>query len=87
MRRNISATGAFLFTPGLIPKRRDELAVQLGRTVTNYLVTPDVLKNKLLTPEMERKAEAFLQSKIEEHVLHSDKTLHDWLQVAGATDL
>ena len=75
------------FTPGLIPKRRDELAVQLGRTVTNYLVTPDVLKNKLLTPEMERKAEAFLQSKIEEHVLQSDKTLHDWLQVAGANDV
>lgn len=75
------------FTPGLIPKRRDELAVQLGRTVTNYLVTPDVLKNKLLTPEMEEKAEAFLQSKIEEYVLHSDKTLHDWLQVAGATDI
>ncbi|WP_235588820.1 DUF445 family protein, partial [Sporosarcina koreensis] len=75
------------FTPGLIPKRRDELAVQLGRTVTNYLVTPDVLKNKLLTPEMERKAEAFLQSKIDEYVFHSDKTLHDWLQVAGATDV
>ncbi|HEX5564151.1 MAG TPA: DUF445 family protein [Sporosarcina sp.] len=75
------------FTPGLIPKRRDELAVQLGRTVTNYLVTPDVLRNKLLTPEMERKAEAFLQSKFEEHVLQSDKTLHDWLQVAGATDI
>ncbi|WP_432360716.1 DUF445 domain-containing protein [Sporosarcina sp. UB5] len=75
------------FTPGLIPKRRDELAVQLGRTVTNYLVTPDVLRNKLLTPEMERKAEAFFQSKLEEHVLQSDKTLHDWLQVAGATDI
>ncbi|MCM3639395.1 DUF445 family protein [Sporosarcina luteola] len=75
------------FTPGLIPKRRDELAVQLGRTVTNYLVTPDVLRNKLLTPEMERKAEAFLQSKMEEHVLESDKTLHDWLQVAGAHDI
>ncbi|MCM3745300.1 DUF445 family protein [Sporosarcina luteola] len=75
------------FTPGLIPKRRDELAVQLGRTVTNYLVTPDVLRNKLLTTEMERKAEAFLQSKMEEHVLQSDKTLHDWLQVAGAHDI
>lgn len=75
------------FTPGLIPKRRDELAVQLGRTVTNYLVTPDVLRNKLLTPEMERKTEAFLQSKIEEYVLQSDKTLHEWLQVAGAHDI
>ena len=59
MRRNISAVGVLPFTPGLIPKRRDELAVQLGRTVTNYLVTPDVLRNKLFTPQMEEKVEAF----------------------------
>lgn len=75
------------FTPGLIPKRRDELAVQLGRTVTNYLVTPDVLRNKLFTPQMEEKVEAFLQSKLEEHVLQSDKTLHEWLHIAGAHGL
>ncbi|MDW0114911.1 DUF445 family protein [Sporosarcina saromensis] len=73
------------FTPGLIPKRRDELAVQLGKTVTNYLVTPDMFRKKLLTPEMEKKAEQFLQRKLEEHILHSDKTLNDWLQTAGAT--
>lgn len=75
------------FTPGLIPKRRDELAVQLGKTVTNYLVTPDMFRNKLLTPDMEKKAEAFLQKKLEEQVLHSDKTLNDWLQLAGASNL
>lgn len=73
------------FTPGLIPKRRDELAVQLGKTVTNYLVTPDMFRKKLLTPEMEKKAEQFLQRKLDEHILHSDKTLNDWLQTAGAT--
>lgn len=75
------------FTPGLIPKRRDELAVQLGKTVTNYLVTPDMFRNKLLMPDMEKKAEAFLQQKLDEQVLHSDKTLNDWLQLAGASNL
>ncbi|WP_347178021.1 DUF445 domain-containing protein [Sporosarcina thermotolerans] len=75
------------FTPGLIPKRRDELAVQLGKTVTNYLLTPDMFRNKLLTPENEKKATAFLQNKIEEQVLHSDKTLNDWLQLAGVSNL
>lgn len=75
------------FTPGLIPKRRDELAVQLGKTVTNYLVTPDMFRKRLLTPEMETKAEAFVQRKIEEYVLHSDKTLNDWINDAGATEL
>ena len=75
------------FTPGLIPKRRDELAVQLGRTVTNYLLTPDVFRTKLFTPDMEKKVETFLQSRLDEYVLRSDKTLHDWLQMAGAQGL
>ena len=53
------------FTPGLIPKRRDELAIQLGKTVTNYLLTPETFRKKLLTPDMEKKAENFLQQKLE----------------------
>ncbi len=73
------------FTPGLIPKRRDELAVQFGRTVTNYLLTPDTFKRKLLTPEVEAKAEKFLQKQLDDHILHSGKTLNDWLAVAGVT--
>lgn len=37
------------FTPGLIPKRRDELARQLGLTVVNYLLTPETFrKNSFL---------------------------------------
>ena len=52
------------FTPGLIPKRRDELARQFGKTVTNYLLTPETFKKKLLTPEMEEKAEKFHSTKI-----------------------
>nr|WP_192598702.1 DUF445 family protein [Sporosarcina limicola] len=73
------------FTPGLIPKRRDELATQLGKTVTNYLLTPETFRKKLLTPDMEKKTENFVQRKLEEHILHSDKTLNDWLTIAGAT--
>lgn len=75
------------FTPGLIPKRRDELARQLGKTVTNYLLTPETFRKKLLTPDMEKKAEHFLQQKLEQHVLLSDKTLNDWLDTAGATNV
>lgn len=75
------------FTPGLIPRRRDELAVQLGKTVTNYLLTPETFRKKLLTPSMEEKAEQFLQEKLEEQILHSEKTLNDWLEIAGTTNL
>ncbi|MCG3088686.1 DUF445 domain-containing protein [Sporosarcina cyprini] len=74
------------FTPGLIPKRRDELAKQLGKTVTNYLLTPETFRKKLLTAEMETKAEQFVQRKLDEHILQSDKTLNDWLAVAGASE-
>ncbi|CAM3178326.1 DUF445 domain-containing protein [Filibacter tadaridae] len=74
------------FTPGLIPKRRDELATQLGKTVTNYLLTPETFRKKLLTPEMEKKAQGFLQQKLEDHVLHSEKTVNEWLTTAGASD-
>ncbi len=75
------------FTPGLIPRRRDELAVQLGKTVTNYLLTPETFRKKLLTPSMEKKAEQFIQQKLEEQILHSDKTLNDWLKTAGASNV
>ncbi|MDX8364673.1 DUF445 domain-containing protein [Cytobacillus sp. IB215665] len=36
------------FTPGLIPKRREELANQLGRMVVDHLLTPESLRRKLL---------------------------------------
>lgn len=71
------------FTPGLIPKRRDELATQLGRTVTNYLLTPETFKKKLLTPKIEAKAEQFVQQKLEAYVLKSDRTLEQWGELAG----
>ncbi|MDI5790122.1 DUF445 family protein [Bacillus licheniformis] len=35
------------FTPGLIPKRRDELARQMGQMVTGHLLTTEGLKKGL----------------------------------------
>jgi uncharacterized membrane protein YheB (UPF0754 family) len=39
------------FTPGLIPKRREELAVQLGKMVVEHLLTPEGIRRKLMTRE------------------------------------
>ena len=75
------------FTPGLIPKRRNELATQLGKTVTNYLLTPDLFRKKMLTPGMEKRVETFVQGKMDYYILQSDKTLNDWLGLAGAEAL
>lgn len=52
------------FTPGLIPKRRDELAKQLGMLVVNHLVTPDTLRNKLKTEKIEHEMKLFLDAQL-----------------------
>ncbi|WP_277619751.1 DUF445 domain-containing protein [Listeria floridensis] len=35
------------FTPGLIPKRRDELASKIGEVITGHLLTGDMIQTKL----------------------------------------
>lgn len=71
------------FTPGLIPKRREDLAIQLGRTVSNYLLTPDMFRSKILSPEVRTMVSQFAKGKIEETVFRDDRTLAQWLEVAG----
>jgi uncharacterized membrane protein YheB (UPF0754 family) len=39
------------FTPGLIPKRREELAEQLGKMVVEHLLTPEGIRRKLMARE------------------------------------
>ncbi|WP_155593964.1 DUF445 domain-containing protein [Lysinibacillus cavernae] len=71
------------FTPGLIPKRRDELAKQLGLTVVNYLLTPETFRKKFFSKDIQDKVEQFVQLKVEETIFANDKTIQDWLNLAG----
>jgi len=70
------------FTPGLIPKRREELALQLGRMVVEHLLTPEGIRRKLTE-------EAFVQGAIkwgQEQLgkwFRSDKTISDLLSRLG----
>ncbi len=50
------------FTPGLIPKRRSDIAAALGRVVSEYLVTADGLKSMLQQPELRGQLERRLQA-------------------------
>lgn len=75
------------FTPGLIPKRRAELATQIGKTVTNYLLTPEVLKKKFLTEDIRSSVLKVSQHKIEEFVLTDEKTILYWIEFAGLKNL
>lgn len=75
------------FTPGLIPKRRDELAKQLGLTVVNYLLTPETFRKKFFSKDIQDKVEHFVQTKVEETIFTNDKTIQDWLNLAGFSHL
>lgn len=70
-------------TPGLIPKRRGDLAIQLGKTVSDYLLTPETIKKKFLSEEVRTSVLTFAQQKLSQEVFTNNKTLHDWLNLAG----
>ncbi|RUL56378.1 MULTISPECIES: DUF445 domain-containing protein [Lysinibacillus] len=75
------------FTPGLIPKRREELATQIGMTVKKYLLTPEVFQKKLFTNEIRTSVLQFAQTKVEQTIFTTDKTILDWLKLGGFQDL
>ncbi|GIO95535.1 UPF0754 membrane protein YheB [Paenibacillus lautus] len=54
------------FTPGLIPKRKDEIAESLGRVVSDYLVTSEGLQELIRKPVFRGKIEDSLYRKLEE---------------------
>ncbi|EMF48215.1 Hypothetical protein B481_0042 [Planococcus halocryophilus Or1] len=74
-------------TPGLIPKRRDELSRQLGRTVVEHLLTPDTFKKRFFNQEMRTKSEKWMNRQLNKHLFDSPKTFNDWLQAAGQTGM
>lgn len=53
------------FTPGLIPKRRNELSVKMGEMVTEHLLTPEIFKEKLMTPQTESFIKDFIVRQIQ----------------------
>ncbi|MBR7553017.1 DUF445 domain-containing protein [Allobacillus sp. GCM10007491] len=70
------------FTPGLIPKRQNELANQLGRLVTNYLVTTASIQSKLRDPIYQEQLEKFLRRNWDE--MNEQKlTLHQFINKTG----
>lgn len=70
------------FTPGLIPRRRDDLAIQMGRMVVNHLLTPESLRRKLLSKEFQNNATELVQKRLL-GMLESEKTLNQWLPEWG----
>ena len=73
------------FTPGLIPKRRKDLAVQLGKLVVNYLLTPESFQKKLRGKDLQNDLTKYIENGLLNN-LNSEKTVNDLLQSWGISD-
>lgn len=73
------------FTPGLIPKRRDELAEQMGKVVTHHLLTPEGIKKKFLNENFQNEMTGFVQKELE-NLLNTEKSPAELLEAFGITD-
>lgn len=74
------------FTPGLIPKRREDLAIQLGRTVVDHLLTAEGIRSKFKEPAFIKDMETWAKSEVSV-ILNSPKTLSEWLEGFGINDV
>lgn len=73
------------FTPGLIPKRRDEMADQMGKLVVNHLLTPESIKKKFINDQFLHDMNGIVQKEMET-ILQSEKSAEDILAAFGITD-
>ncbi|MEL7704607.1 DUF445 domain-containing protein [Bacillus subtilis] len=70
------------FTPGLIPRRRDELAKQMGLMVVNHLLTPEGIKKRLVSDAAKTQALRVGDQLIQKLSL-SEVTVKEALEKAG----
>ncbi|MCC3645179.1 DUF445 domain-containing protein [Cytobacillus oceanisediminis] len=73
------------FTPGLIPKRRDEMADQMGKLVVNHLLTPESIKKKFINDQFLHDMTGIVQKEMET-ILQSEKSAEDILAAFGIKD-
>ncbi|MCU4797519.1 DUF445 family protein [Bacillus cereus] len=64
------------FTPGLIPKRRDELAVQLGKMVVEHLLTPEGIGKKLTNEEFQKGLIHWAQVEVDKVIMNEQSLRH-----------
>ncbi|ASB92541.1 DUF445 domain-containing protein [Bacillus subtilis] len=70
------------FTPGLIPRRRDELAKQMGLMVVNHLLTPEGIKKRLVSDAAKTQALRVGEQLIQKLSL-SEVTVKEALEKSG----
>lgn len=73
------------FTPGLIPKRRSELAEQIGRIVVTHLLTPESIQKKMVNETFQKETVTYVQ-KAASNFLSSEKSVNDVLLTFGVSN-
>ncbi|MFJ7975996.1 DUF445 domain-containing protein [Peribacillus sp. NPDC096379] len=62
------------FTPGLLPKRQEELATQLGKVVVDHLLTPKSIQNKIMNASFKKDMNEWIQGEVKK-VITTEKSL------------
>ncbi|WP_108671932.1 DUF445 domain-containing protein [Peribacillus acanthi] len=70
------------FTPGLIPKRRDELATQLGKMVVDHLLTPEGIQEKFIHEPFRKDMNLWVGQEVKKWI-KNDTTLNQLLERLG----
>ncbi|WP_080847527.1 DUF445 domain-containing protein [Cytobacillus gottheilii] len=73
------------FTPGLIPKRRGELADQMGKLVVNHLLTPASIKQKFMNEKFRTELTLLVQKQLGSF-LTSEQTPEQLFKKMGITN-
>ncbi|MFJ7308315.1 DUF445 family protein [Peribacillus frigoritolerans] len=70
------------FTPGLIPKRQDELAKQLGKLVVDHLITPESIQSKVINDASIQNMKIFVQAEVKK-ALSTQKSTAQLIDPSG----
>ena len=52
------------FTPGLIPKRREEIARKIGQVIEEHLITEELIRQKLNQPQSRNMIQQLIHKQI-----------------------
>ncbi|WP_338678445.1 DUF445 domain-containing protein [Listeria ivanovii] len=70
------------FTPGLIPKRRDELAEHIGKVVVSHLLTEDAIRARLLESTLQKEVTETINHMFHEKMM-LETTPNELLEIFG----
>ncbi|MED1793323.1 DUF445 domain-containing protein [Brevibacillus nitrificans] len=70
------------FTPGLIPSRRDDIAIQMGRLVEEHLLTMEGVKRALTQSGLENQLADWL-NRVAQNWMQDEQSLRQFLQAAA----